>query len=313
MTDKKTKILPPPEQEVVDWNDLDNNNQRQNVSDNNDQNAPAPPVKMRVGVIGDNYLADACRISFDPKVTEVMHEKDSLGDLDQLCSWKPNTVFVCTDIGFTKKGQIVDDAEFINVIAKLSKHSEAGIIIKTAINFETINRIIQATDPGFVESKIVYSPEIGETVQDVLENEYVLLGGSIRATEAVTEILEKGTIFHMKEVIVSNIGAVIFTKLGLSAYKAVKQTLFNQFNEVITTTSRVNPTEVRRNMLIFPAFNDNTLAIPTFIRAQLDDKLSPKQIKSFKGEYQNKDVKLLLEMSDQLTILDDCINFKNVE
>ena len=268
---------------------------------------------MRVGVIGDNYLADACRVSFDPKVVEVMHEKDSIGDLDQLCAWKPNTVFVCTDIGFTKKGQIVDDAEFINVIAKLAKHSEAGIIIKTSINFETVNRIIQATDSEFINSKIVYSPEVGETVQDVLENEYLLLGGSTRATEAVTEIIEKATLFHMKEVIVSNLGAVIFTKLGLSAYKAVKQTFFNQFNETILATSRVNPTEVRRNMLIFPAFNDNTLAIPTFVRAQLDDKLSPKQVKSFKGEYQNKDIKMLLEMSDQLTILDDCINLKNVE
>lgn len=315
MTDKKTKILPPPpkaQEEIVDWNDLNNQNEREDVPLDTPKTDTAF-VKMRVGIIGDNHIADAFRISFDPKVTEVMHEKDSLIDLDQLCAWKPNTVVVCTDIKFTKKGQILDDAEFINVIAKLAKQTEAGILIKTPINFDTVNRIIQATDNDFLNSKIVYSPEIGETVQEILENEYVLLGGASKATDAVTEILEKATLFSMKEVIVSNLGAVIFTKLGLSAYKAVKQTFFNQFNEVITSTSRVNPTEVRRNMLTFPAFHDNTLAIPSFIRAQVDDLLSPKQAKSFKGEYNNADVKMLLDMSDQISILDECINFKNIK
>src|SRR6056300_1681564 len=267
--------------------------------------------RLKVGVIGDNYLADATRVSFDTKITEVIHVSDSSA-MAELVQWKPNIVFICTDIPLLKNDAL-DDAEFINHVTVIAKQTQAGVCVKTTINNETLERLVASVGVEWYQNKLVYSPEVAETAEEVLNGQYILLGGSPKALDAHREILANNTYFSMKEVVAGSLEVIAYAKLGLAGFKAVKQTFFNQFHNAILDMGGANPTHVRRVIEGHPDFTKASLAIPTFIRSTVDGETSIKQSKSYGGEYANSDVKMLTSMTDRLTLLDECINLRNLK
>jgi hypothetical protein len=74
-----------------------------------------------------------------------------------------------------------------------------------------------------------------------------------------------------------------------------------------------NPAIVRRMMERCPDIVDRSTMIPTFVRAHVEGDISYKQARSYGGEYLNRDVRMLVGMSDKLPLLDECINFKNLK
>lgn len=293
---------------VVSWDDSvvpsqDTNKEKKQTSRSMKLN------KRKIGVIGNNYLSDAMRSAFDSKLTEKKQVASS--ELSSLIEWKPNLVFVCQDIPFLKT-DVLDDASFIDTIIKLAK-TEAGICIKTSINIDIYNKIVAAVGEQYVETRIVYSPEVEEDALSILNSEFVMIGGSMSAVKSYNEILMSSTVLSMKEVLFDTISNIILTKLGLSGFKAVKQTFFNQFHQFIMDLGNTNPTTIRKMMLKHPMISDTTLTLPTFVRAQSDPETSFKQSISFGGEYSNTDVKLLVGMTDKLSVVDECVNLRNLK
>ena len=290
---------------IVSWEEIE-----PNKSKNQKVKKSAVPTLRKLGIIGDNYLADSIRAGLDSKTSE--HKQVIYKDIESLFEWQPQVIFICLDVPFLKNGSS-DDAEFVDTILRISKTTKSGICIKTSINIDTLNKLISAVGKEFMDNKVVYSPELYEDTESVLNSDFVFLGGSPNATAALRDVLYMHSFFQMKEVVMDTIHNVVFAKLGLSGYRAVKQTFFNQLHQTIVDVGGSNPTTVRRLMLKHPIMMDASVTLPTFVKAQSDASASYKQTISYSGEYANSDVRLLSGMTDKLSVLDECINLRNLK
>jgi hypothetical protein len=296
--------MPPGETEVREWDD---NGEGVTVEQSGEETGKKE--KLRIGVIGDNYLADAMRVAFDPKLADV---STTLNDVDDLIEWKPAIVFICNDIPLLKNDTL-DDTAIVNVIAKIAKQTGAGLCIKTTINIETIDRILGAVGPEYFQNKIVYAPETGETALDVLSNDFAMYGGHEKALDALLDVIKHCTVLSSTEIKTGSIFEIVYTKLAISGFKAIKQTFFNQMHATIIDCEGANPSIVRRIIESHPVMTDRSVMIPSFIKAQIDGELSMKQAKSFGGEFLNRDARMLVGMTDKIPLLDEAINFRNLK
>lgn len=307
-----TKVTAASEQAVRSWDEMTENVNGGRTSVDKDSITESEDTlkRMRIGIIGKNYLSQSVKISADPKSCELL-EVEGTKELDTLIEWKPNLVFICNDIPLLKNDSL-DDAEFINSVSKIAKQTQAGICIKTSLNIETFERMVSAVGVDPIMNKVIYSPEIEETLEGVLNSETVLVGGYGKALEAHVDVLTNLSTYLMKNVITGSFNTIIFTKLGLSGWKAVKQTYFNQLHNAIMEIGGANPSVVRRNILKSKSADDH-LVLPVFFRSQGDDGITLKQARAYGGEYLNSDVKMFVSMIDKLPLLEECINLRNLK
>jgi len=269
------------------------------------QDAQQPVGKLRVGIIGDNYLADATRASFDKNLVDVVQ-----GDMEEILK-ATNIIYVCQDLSLLKNNT-PDDAELLEIFSRIHKESDAGICLKTTITHETLDRIISITDPQWFLGKVIYSPEVAETALEVLNGDTLMIGGEEKTVEAHTAIVMNNTIAGAKKVLVGTHHEILYMKLAVVGFKAVKQTFFNQMYQTILDCEGANPAKVRRLIEGSDVMQDTSLSIPTFIKASLDSEISTKEARSFGGEYANNDVRMLIGMTDRLSVLDECYNIRNI-
>lgn len=307
-----TKVTAASEQAVRSWDEMTENVNGGRTSIGTDKSAGDEDTikRIRIGIVGKNYLSQSVKVSADPKSCELL-EIEGTKELDSLIEWRPNLVFICTDIPLLKNDSL-DDAEFINTVSKISKQTEAGVCIKTSLNIETFERLVSAVGIDSVMNKLIYSPEIEETLEGVLNSETVLVGGYGKALESHVDVLTNLSTYLMKNVITGSFNTIIFTKLGLSGWKAVKQTYFNQLHNAIMDIGGANPSTVRRNILKSKGKDDH-LVLPVFFRSQSDDSVTLKQARAYGGEYLNSDVKMFVSMIDKLPLLEECINLRNLK
>ena len=291
---------------IVSWEEIETNTPNKKKT----KKSPPQPTTRKIAIVGDNYLADCMRAGIDSKTAEL--NQVSVADLESLYDWQPQVTFICLDIPFLNNGS-PDDAVFIDTMLRLSKSTTSGICIKTSINIDTMNKMTSALPKEYVETKVAYSPEISEDIESILNSEFVMIGGSKNCVSAIREILTVHSFFSMKEVVMDTMQNIAFAKLGLSGFKAVKQTYFNQLHQTIVDVGGSNPTAVRRLMMKHPMMTDAAVTLPTFVKAQTDANASYKQTISYGGEYTNSDVRLLSAMTDKLTVLDECINIRNLK
>ena len=282
------------------------------------EHSPETPVptaipKFRVGVIGNNALGRATHVAFNTKATE-QKLVDGFDDLDNLIEWKPQMTLICEDLTILKNDTL-DDAELINAVVKLIREIDCAICIRTTLNIETIERMILTIGPKAFDAKVIYMPEVDDpnNLGQVLSADYALVGGGEKSVAAFTNIIRDTSHFSAVELMVGTVFEVAYAKLGISGFKAVKQTYFNQLYDTILDVKNANPISVRRMMERSKELIDRTTMIPTFIRAQVDEDVTYKQARAYGGEYLNSDVRVLVGMTDKLPLLDECVNFKNLK
>lgn len=272
----------------------------------NSDDALQPVGKLRIGIIGDNYLADATRASFDRNLVDVVQ-----GDMEEILK-ATNIVYICEDLPLLKNNT-ADDAELLDLFARIYKESDSGICLKTTITNETLDRIIGVTDAQWFLGKVIYSPEVAETALEVLNGETLMIGGDEKTIDAHTNIIMNNTIAGAKKVLVGTHHEIVYAKLAIVGFKAVKQTFFNQMYQTIIDCEGANPSKVRRLIESSDVMQDTSLSIPTFIKAGLDAEITAKDARSFGGEFANSDVRMLIGMTDRLTVLDECFNIRNIK
>lgn len=307
MTDENEIDLPP-NTEVVSWDELG----QQGATLEHIPAETESSGKLRAAVLGSGVLADSQRIMFDTKLADVF-TCSGFEELDQIIEYKPQVVFVCVDLPFLKNDS-VDDTEFLSCIKRLATETKAGVCVKTTLNVETCDRVAAATGAEWFMNKFVYSPELGETVDEILGGDTLLVGAGEKPGQGHMKIVTTGTYNMQKTVLTGTVNEIVFAKLGLVGYKAVKQTFFNQFHQAVLDIEGANPAIVRRLIMsLLPGETDRHLMIPTFVRAQADETLTMKQARAFGGEFANRDAKFLTSMTDRLTVLDECINLRNLK
>lgn len=295
-----SEIKPPPQES---WQEVQDDGLGQSSE------APQPVGKLRVGIIGDNFLADACRASFDPKLVDVVQGVMS-ADVDEILK-ATNIIYVCADLPLLKNNT-ADDAELLEIFSRIYKESDAGVCLKTTITHETLDRLLGVTDPQWFLGKVIYSPEVAETALEVLNGDSVFVGGDEKTVEAHTNIIMNNTVHGLKKMFVGTHHEIVYAKLAITGFKAVKQTFFNQMWQTIIDCEGANPAKVRRMVEASDVMTDTSLSIPTHVKAQLDPEISAKEARSYGGEYANSDVRMLIGMTDRLTVLDECYNIRNI-
>jgi hypothetical protein len=268
--------------------------------------------KIRIGVVGDNAVAQAMQLAFDVKAVETMHVS-GLEGLDDLIDWKPGITFLCTPVPLLKNDS-VDDAELINMTNKLIRGCGSGVCIKSSINIETIERLIKALSYDVMLKKVTYNPVMGDDtdIGNILSPQVEYFGGDPAVIPEHMKIIQHTSVFSAQQVVTGSIFEVAYAKLAVAGFKAVKQTYFNQLHDAIMDTGGANPSIVRRMIEKAPELTDRSVMIPTFIRGRTDAGISYKQARSFGGEFEN-DVRMFASTSDKLPLLDECINYKNLK
>ena len=271
------------------------------------------PSKLRVGIVGDNLLGRASDVAFNTKATERL-VVSGIEQLDELIGWKPTLAVICMDIPL-RKNDSLDDSDFLNIVNTLIKRIDCGICIRSTLNIETIQRLIMSLGMEVFEAKVTYMPDVSDSTSlgDILAPKFSLVGGSEKAVGAFMQLIKHTTHLSTQDLAVGTIFEVAYAKLGISGFKAVKQTYFNQLHDTILDVKNANPTIVRRMMEQAPDLTDTSLMIPTFIRAGVDPDVTYKQARSFGGEYLNRDVRMLVGMTDKIPLVDECVNYKNLE
>ena len=290
----------------ADWDNVPQESLSDSPADTTEPSGDAQErVKLKIGIVGDNYLAQATRASFDPKLADV-----HMGGIDDVL--KCNVIFVCIDLEFLKN-DTVNDVELIDLMNKIQKGSDAGVCIKTTIGPETLDRIAMATDVQWFIKKVIYSPEIGETAEEVLTNNYIMIGGDEETRKSHANIILNMSATGQGIFVEGTPHEICYAKLAMVGFKAAKQTFFNQMHQTIPDCEGANPTTVRRIVEQSPVMSDLSFCIPTFTRALLDPECTTKQARAYSGEFANRDIRLLVGMTDRLTILDECYNVRNLK
>ena len=294
---------------VGEWEDAAGNP----IPDEESPSTADAKKRLRIGIVGSNAIAKATHIAYDTKNVDRMMI-DGIAELDSLIDWRPTIVFVCNDIPLLKN-ETLDDADFLNTVNKLVRGSGAGICIRNTINTETVERLIQALSWDIVNAKVIYNPVFEDTdnIGKLLTPEIEYLGGDEKAISAHVNILKHTTYFSAQQMSVGSIFDVVYAKLAVVGFKAVKQTFFNQLHDAILDCGGANPSIVRRMVEKSPDLVDRSVMVPTYVRSRASDEVSYKQARSYSGEFENADVKMFVGMTDKLPLLDECINYKNLK
>jgi hypothetical protein len=271
------------------------------------------PTRLRVGIVGNNLLAKATEVAFNTKSTD-RKIIDDYTDIDQLIEWKPVLTVICADIDLLKNDTL-NDVDFLTAINKLVKQVGSAICIRSTMNIEVVERLMGSLGKDLFDVKIIYMPELSDqsSIGEIISAEVVAVGGSEKSIQDFLHLVEHTSHLSFQNIVTGTVFEVAYAKLGVAGFKAVKQTYFNQLYDTIMDVKNANPAIVRRMMERCPDITDRSTMIPTFVRAHVEGDISYKQARSYGGEYLNRDVRMLVGMSDKLPLVDECVNFKNLK
>jgi len=266
--------------------------------------------KIKIGILGSGPIANSVRVLFSTREADT----EIFEDVDSCINWQPNISFICLPTVLDHK-DAVDDLAIINAVQKLILHSTGGIALKSAVSPDTISRINSAIDNEAFLNRFCYNPEVydSEDVESIINPELVLVGGFPKSAAALVDVYQKYSNLIIRDVEVCNPLEAAFVKLAISGYRAVKQTFFNQLYEFASEYDNINWSSVRTTFSRRDLNKELTTTIPSFIRAKGELDLSNKEAKSHKGEYLNRDVKIFAALTDQIPLIDECVNFKNLK
>lgn len=266
------------------------------------------PNSMTVGVLGTNSIAKSINIMFACSNSRNVVNVVEYTDIDEMTSDQTNAIaFVCLDAKLVKD-DLFDDAEIVDACSKIAKHTRASVVLKTTVPYTTIEKILAIVNPD----RFVYAPEVAseDNLDEILRSDIAFVGGTAKSSPAYLRLLNGGSVFERRIVAGTTID-IALAKAAAVGLKAVTQTYWNQIYDYVQESQVGNYNTVKK--AVGTIKEDVLNSIPTFVRAKAEEGVSYKKAKSFAGEFANTDVKILASMTDKLTLLDECINIKNLK
>lgn len=251
----------------------------------------ATPQIFKVAVVGSNDLAMMTYAAFDVANTE-RFRVDKLEDIEMVNEWGPSLVVFCEDL-VVKKNRTLNDSEFIAAIGKVIRQNNCGICIRNVMNMETVERLIMTLTYPVFQAKIIYFPQMTSPLEkgDYIVNDYTLIGGDQKSLEGFMPILQHLTHFSLSNVTIGSVFEVVYAKMAISGFKAVRQKYFDEVYDAILDIKNANPALVRRMIEKSPDLNTKSVMVPT----------------SVTGLDTMNDVRIFSGGTDKLTLLDACI------
>lgn len=286
------------------------------VSNNSDSTVNGKK-SFKIAILGDGPVAQYTRLMFTNTTTEIQSYDCTDGSgIDEVLEEPHDILVICPEISFRKNGSQFDD-ELINILKK-SCHANISVILKTPVTPESIFRILGSVTEDWAKNSFVYMPEIGENSDhnSMMNEKHLLVGGDVTSLDGVLGIVLEHTnyFYDPTRIIKTDWITASYIKLSISSFKAVKQEFFNQLHAVVREEGNVNFNLLRSSLENYLESNPLTeFSIPSSTKSMIDPDMSKRMSKSYKGEYMNKDARLLSGWTDQMSILDEAINFKNLQ
>ena len=266
---------------------------------------------FKIAIVGnpDSDLTKASRIlySSNRQLTEV-----KVLSVDDVKDFDPDLSVVCTNISMSKN-DVVDDAELIDTIKKLFLIS-TGICLKTTVPLDTFSNVLLCAPEEIVARRLIYSPEIEISLNDILNCPVSLVGaGDADTVDENARILRNLTIDSRPKVFSGKWFDIAMAKLAIAGQRAVHQEYYNQLWEFCGEHNQFVTYGIIRNILneVDDISKNRMYSVPVSLRSGNLGADLEKDVKQ-KGEYENLDVRLLSNISDKFTLVDEAINTKNL-
>lgn len=258
------------------------------------------PSVFNVAVLGDNDLAKSVK-------TLVFGERINIESktVDELKDFQPIMTFICLDVSLTEN-YLQEDATLIDACKKASKIG-AGIVLKTTVSPETLDRIKNAIGPQAWQSLFVYSPEIETTLHGILNCDTELVGVDPEISEKHKSFFENLTLDFRPNRVVGTPSDICLAKMAVVGRRAVMQEYYNQLFEFVADWDKGAYGTVK-NMISKIDDKDKMYKIPVWVRSKVIDG----EDGTSQGEFENKDAKIFSGVTDKMTLVDEAIKWSNL-
>ena len=207
--------------------------------------------KFKIGIVGHGFVGKAVEFGFNtPNVEMFLVDPNYDTTIDDLVEWKPNMVFVCAPTPMAGDGR-VDASIAEDAVLKIIQHTDAGVVLKSTVTPDIISRInitlahispepdnVKARGEASYIHRFVYNPEFltENNANDQFVNpEYMILGGSPQATQAVTELYYtfSNINFSFDDIYEMGVVEAAFCKYAINTFLATKVTFFNNLYDEV--------------------------------------------------------------------------------
>jgi len=195
--------------------------------------------KLRIGIVGHGFVGRAVDYGFEvPNVEKFYVDPKYDTNIDDLVEWKPNLSFICVPTPMMNDGTI-DATSVYDSVFKLLNHNDGGIVIKSTITPEVVERLVKKAGTQAKMKKLVYNPEFlteKNAEEQFINPKYQILGGHRESTASVQEMYRTYSNVNRCEFHHMGLLEASFVKYALNCYLATKVTFFNQLYDACQMT-----------------------------------------------------------------------------
>jgi UDPglucose 6-dehydrogenase len=229
-----------------------------------------PGTRPIVGIVGHGFVGKAVESSFienDGGLIKFIVDPKYGVSIDQLIEKNPHIVFVCAPTPMREGGRI-DSTIVEDAVLKLIRLTKAGIVIKSTITPDVMDRLLRSINMQEDLHRIIYAPEFlqeNTAYGDYVNPQYMVFGGMDFAIAELVRLFDSATTVRIpKNVYVMNPIEASFVKYGINTFLAAKVTFFNQFYDAMTETARgqCNPYTVLKAVSADPRIGDSHWRVP---------------------------------------------------
>lgn len=258
------------------------------------------PSVFNVAVVGDNDLAKSVKVLVFGERINIESK-----NVDELKEFQPVITFICLDVSLTEN-YLQEDATLIDACKKASK-TGSGIVLKTTVSPETLDRVKNAIGPDAWEKVFVYSPEIETNLHGILNCDTELVGVNSDNSETHKSFFENLTLDFRPNRIVGTPSDICLAKMAIVGRRAVMQEYYNQLFEFTADWDKSAYGTIK-NMISKIDDKDKMYKIPVWVRSKVVDG----EDGTGQGEFENKEAKIFSGVTDKMTLVDEAIKWSNI-
>ena len=257
--------------------------------------------KMRIGIVGHGFVGGAVDYAFTHTEIEKFYVDPKYDTtIDDLLDWKPHVSFICAPTPMAESGFI--DASIVEDAAlKLIEHTEGGVVIKSTITPDVVDRIFSSIYEDDVK-RLTINPEFlteSNAKEQFVSAKYHVIGGHPDACKGLAELYQVYSLCTAEEYVFCAPVEAAFVKYGVNSFLATKVTFFNQLYDSIEKFGCNYPTVVNA-IGKDPRIGIGHTRVPGY-----DGK------RGFGGACFPKDTKAFTLFDNDLTLIEKCVNINN--
>lgn len=259
--------------------------------------------KFKLGIVGHGFVGKAVDYGFEnPNVEKFYVDPKHFTTIDDLIEWDPHLTFICAPTPMGEGGAInatiAEDA-----VLKLARHNEGGIVLKSTVTPDIIDRLCVTLAQDDMLDRFVYNPEFlteKSAAEQFIAPQFHIFGGTPTATAALELLYRDFSNCNPTKAVHMSAVEASFVKYAINSFLAMKVTFFNQLYDAVEDFGG------NWNVICNAIGEDTRIGHSHTKVPGFDMK------RGYGGACFPKDTKAFTKFSKHLTLLEDCIRINNL-